>query len=260
VKLTVVGSAPAWSRAPGRPSSCYVVEGQSDALVLDMGQGSLGALHGVCEPSSLRAVAISHLHADHHVDLIPLRYLLRFGYAEARSVELHAPAGLRAGYDAFIGEEGFLDGLPGPDLAPGLRVLGSLTLEVAPVTHAAPAFGFRVADAGGSGPGLVYSGDCGEWRDLLALIRPGDTLLSEAFWGTQTPEPGAQHLTAADAAMAAREGMAARLVLTHIEERQDRDAVLFVAREIFGHEVVLAMPGLVVEIAAVSVGLAGAGR
>jgi ribonuclease BN (tRNA processing enzyme) len=217
-----------------------VVEGPADDVVLDMGQGSLGALHAVTDPSSLRAVVISHRHADHHVDLIPLRYLLRFGYDEPRSVALHAPAGLRERYDAFLGEPGFLDGLLGPDLEPGPLVLGSLTLEVAPVTHAEPSFAFRVSPTADPSEGLVYSGDCGEWRDLVPLIRPGDTLLSEAFWGTRPPDPGAHHLTAAQAATAARDGGAARLVMTG--------------------EVLLAMPGLVVDLEPSDVVTSGAPR
>lgn len=247
MRLTVVGCAAAWARSPGRPSSSYLVEGGGTSILLDLGQGALGALHAHCDPADLRAVVISHLHPDHHVDLVALRHLLRFGYATPQQVELHAPSGLRARYDAFLGEVGFLDGLPGADLDAGTRLLGALRLEAAPVTHAAPAFALRVSPAGTEeSTGLVYSGDCGRWQDLLALVRPGDTLLCEAFWGNTVADPAAQHLTAAEAAMAAREGRAARLLLTHIEEHHDPEGSLSVAREIAGADVVLASPGLVV--------------
>jgi ribonuclease BN (tRNA processing enzyme) len=255
VKLTIVGSAPAWARTPGRASSCYLIESPDDAIVLDLGQGALAALHGIREPSSLRAVLVSHLHTDHHVDLVPLRHLLRYGYAEPRHVELHAPPGLRARYDDFLGEPGFLDGLPGPDLSAGVRILGTLAVEIQPVTHAEPSFAFRVsAGASPGSPGIVYSGDCGQWRDLLHLIRPGDTLLSEAFWGTMDPDPAAHHLTAAEAAAAAREGEAARLLMTHIEQHHDPDGAVAVASELFEGEVALATPGLVVDVGPGSAG------
>ena len=55
------------------------------------------------------------------------------------------------------------------------------------MTHTDSSFGFRVAvdhgDAPGHARGLVYSGDCGRPEDLLALLRPGDVLLSEASFG-----------------------------------------------------------------------------
>jgi ribonuclease BN (tRNA processing enzyme) len=248
--LTVVGSAAAWSRVPGRPSSCYLVERGDDAIVLDLGHGSLGALHEYREPSTLRAVVISHLHPDHHVDLVALRHMLRYGYPDERQVELHPPAELRSRYDAFLGEPGFLDSLSGVDLAAGGRRIGSLELEIAPVTHDLNSHAFRVSDADlGGSAGLVYSGDCGRASDLLALIRPGDTLLCEAFWGAD-PAPAVDvHLSASDAAAVAQEGRAGALILTHIAAEQDPDRSLARARSVFDGPVSLAEPGLRVAVA-----------
>ena len=72
--------------------------------------------------------------------------------------------------------------------------VGTLTVEAAPVTHTRDSFGFRRLD--GSGPGLVYSGDCGRAEDLEPLIRPGDTLLTEVSFGPGPVPPGAAHLDA----------------------------------------------------------------
>lgn len=248
--LTVIGASPAWALGPGRPSSSYLVELDGEALLLDLGQGSLGSLHPHREPSTLRAVVISHLHPDHHVDLIPLRYLLRYGYPEARHVGLHAPAGLRARYDAFLGEPGFLDGLPGDDVTAGTRVIGPFALQAHPVRHALNSHAFRVSSADDpTAPGLVYSGDCGHADDLLPLLRPGDTLLSEAFWGLgPRPPSGGEHLEVGEAAHVASQGGAARLVLTHIDQAQDMSAVLAAARIAAACPVLLASPGLRVDI------------
>jgi ribonuclease BN (tRNA processing enzyme) len=244
--LTIVGSAPAWATRPGLPSSCYLVELGDVAIALDLGQGSLGALHAHREPSTLRAVVISHLHADHHVDLVPLRHLLRYGFPAPRHVELHAPKELRARYDAFLGEDGFLDGLPGPDLVPGVRPIGPMLLEIVPVTHALNSHAFRVSAADGNGsPGVVYSGDCGRAADLLPLIRPGDSLLCEAFWGaSEVLSPEAEHLTAIEAARTARAASAGRLMLTHVAEWYDPERAVAQAREIFAGPVSLAEPGM----------------
>jgi ribonuclease BN (tRNA processing enzyme) len=225
------------------------VEHDGGALVLDLGQGSLSSLFGHRDPSTVTAVVISHEHSDHHVDLVPLRHLLRYGYDVPRRIGLHVPDELRHRYDAFNGEAGFLDDLVGPALMEGMRDIGPFVLETAPVTHSQMSFAFRVGEGGRiDAPGLVYSGDCGRADDLSPLIREGDTLLCEAFWSTRTPNPAAFHLGAAEAADVARRAGAAELVLTHILDAHDPTAALEVATEVFGGPVRLAEPKLVVGI------------
>ena len=185
---------------------------------------------------------ISHLHADHLVDLIPLRHYLRYE-AGAPSLAVHGPAELRARMDAFQAGTDFLSPLAGDALRPGTFELAGFEVEARHVTHIADSFAFRVALPGG-GPGLVYSGDCGVAADLLPLVRPGDTLLCEAALGTDDVAPGGMHLTAGQAAAAAARSGAARLVLTHVLDAYPRHAVLASAQAAFSGEVVLARPGL----------------
>ncbi|CAN5749044.1 MBL fold metallo-hydrolase [soil metagenome] len=247
--LTVLGAAAAWSEAAGRPSSSYMVELDGEALVLDLGQGSLGSLFEHRDPSSVLAIAISHLHADHHVDLAPLRNLLHYGYPEQRHVELHVPMELRRRYDVFLGEPGFLDQLPGPELVEGTRRVGPFELRAHPVSHSLHSFAFRVTDASTPDePGLVYSGDCGVADDLLPLVAPGDTLVCEAFWSTRDPVPEAMHLTATQAAGVAMQRQAGRLILTHILDAHDPHAALEAAREVFSGPVELAVRDMLVEV------------
>ena len=221
----------------------------AEALILDLGQGSLGSVFPHRDPATVAAVAVTHMHGDHHVDLIPLRNLLYYHYGEPRSIGLHLPPGLRQRYDVFMGEPGFLDFLPGPDIVAGVRRIGPFELEAQPVTHSEHSHAFRVSDpADPSAPGLVYSGDCGRADDLLPLIREGDTLLCEAFWSTQEPIASANHLTAAQAADVAVRGGAAELILTHILEAYGTEVALEAARGVFAGPVRLAEPELVVAI------------
>lgn len=248
MRLTVVGCAPAWTTRRNDPSSSYLVEEADTAIVLDLGQGALGALAAIRPPESIEAVFVSHLHPDHHADLVALRHYLRYGLGPPGSVELHAPAELRTRYDAFLGEAGFLDGLPGADLRPGAVSIGRLVVEAREVTHALNSHAFRVTPTSG-GIGLVYSGDCGRAADLVPLIAAGDTLLCEAFWGTSEAEESAQHLTAADAVWVATAARANRLILTHIPDAHDPVASVRSAAESFDGEVLLARPGLHIDIA-----------
>lgn len=245
MKLTVVGSAPAYTRRSGHPSSCYLVEHAGTAVVLDFGQGAFSELWRYRSPGDVSAVVISHLHADHNVDLIPLRHWVRFenrGYGPA----LFAPADLRGRIGQYQSDPDFLSDLRGESLGRRPFSIGNLRIEPTPVTHIPDSYAFRVSTADG-GPGLVYSGDCGVWQDLVPLIRRGDTLLSEAAFGTRPDTPGI-HLTGAEAGRAAAEGGAARLLLTHLLDRIDRPATLASARDVFGAAVEIAEPGLIFDI------------
>jgi ribonuclease BN (tRNA processing enzyme) len=249
LKLTILGSSPAWSERPGRPSSCYMLEIGDEALLLDIGQGSLASVFPHRDPSSIRAIVVSHMHGDHHVDLIPLRNLLYYHYEQPRSVELHLPAGLRERYDVFMGEAGFLDFMSGEDLAEGVIRIGPFEVQVHPVTHSENSYAFRVNDGSEpDGPGIVYSGDCGRADDLLPLMRVGDTLLCEAFWSTREPVPSANHLNAVQAADLAERTGAAELILTHVLESYDPQAGLRAAGSVFAGPVRLAEPEMVLTV------------
>ena len=132
-------------------------------------------------------------------------------------------------------------------LSEGPFVVGDLHIEARHVDHIPDSFAFRVSAADAEGAGLVYSGDCGVAGDLLPLVRPGDTVLCEAAFGIERSIPGI-HLTAGEAGSVAAQGSAARLILTHVLDRYDRDEVRRAAEAVFSGEVTLAEPGLTVSI------------
>ncbi len=247
LRLTVVGPGPAYTRRRGRTSSCYVVEGGGTRVVLDIGHGSFASLGARWDPRTIDGIFISHLHPDHHIDLVPMRHYLKYAQAAEGRVPLIAPAGIRERYDVLNGVGGFLDPLPGPELTEGVRRVGSLTIEARRVTHTDDSYAFRVA-LEGDGPGLVYSGDCGRPEDLSALVRPGDTLLSEAAWGATEPVEAAWHLTGAQAADVARAGGVRRLILTHVLDEGRPQATLRIARRAFDGQSDLAAPGMEVVV------------
>lgn len=223
-----------------------MVEHGNTTIVLDFGQGSFSELWRYRDPSTVSAIAISHLHADHCVDLIPLRHFVRFERG-GHGPRLYGPPQLRSRFEVFQGTGDFFGDLDGGPLEAGTFRVGDLQIEAARVAHIPDSFAFRVAPADGQGTGLVYSGDCGVADDLLPLIRPGDTLLCEAAFGTERDVPGI-HLTAAEAASVADRGSAARLILTHVLDRNDQPRMLEVARSVFGAEIEFAEPGMTADI------------
>jgi ribonuclease BN (tRNA processing enzyme) len=246
VKLTVVGSAPSYSSRPGRSSSSYLVEHRSTRVILDLGAGAFPETWRYSSFGEVAAVFISHMHADHNVDLIPLRHWVKYvnrGYGPA----LYSPAELRARMGEFQADKNFLSDLAGEPLASRTFAVGDLRITAGRVTHIPDSFAFRVVAASGNGPGIVYSGDCGAADDLVPLIHAGDTLLSEAAWGAGKSEVPI-HLTAAEAAQTASRGGAKKLILTHILDDRPEKEARAAAQKLFEGEVELAQPGLEVDI------------
>ena len=245
MRLTVIGAGPAYTNRRGSVGSCYLVRAGGAALLLDLGQGALPNLFASIDPADLDGIAITHLHPDHFVDLVPLRHYLRFEFDPPRTAVVVGPAALAARLDGLQGAAGWAAG--SFDLSPlveGVRRIGPLEVEARHVTHSEDSYSLRVSDpvSGGAGSevqgaptltGLVYSGDCGRADDLVPLIRPGDTLLAEASFGAGPMPVEHMHLTAGDAARAAAAGGAGRLLLTHLQMGYSRAEALDAARAIF---------------------------
>ena len=76
MRLTVIGCSGSFA-GPLSPASSYLVRaddatGRTWNLLLDLGNGALGALQRHLDLAALDAVAISHLHPDHCSDLLGL--------------------------------------------------------------------------------------------------------------------------------------------------------------------------------------------
>src|ERR671929_118668 len=77
MRITVLGKSPSWQDAGGACSG-YLVEEGGTALLLDCGNGVFSKLRRYRDYVSIDAVVISHLHADHFLDLVPFSYALTY--------------------------------------------------------------------------------------------------------------------------------------------------------------------------------------
>ena len=97
MQLTIVGASGSVS-GPVSPASSYLVqaphEGRTFSLLLDLGPGSFGALYRYLDPAEVDAVALSHLHPDHCVDLCGLYVAGRYApTAPWRRIPVYGPVG-----------------------------------------------------------------------------------------------------------------------------------------------------------------------
>jgi ribonuclease BN (tRNA processing enzyme) len=241
MELTVLGCAGSHPGA-GRLCSGYLVRSGDTSLLLDAGNGSTANLQRFLALRDLDAIAISHRHVDHCIDLIGAFYALRFGPALDRRLPLYGPAEV---HDTLTGLMSADSSMAFDDIFEHILVgdgdtvqVGPLNLRFANSLHAAPSVSTRVEVEGRT---LVYSGDSAGGPDLVAIARDADLFLCEATWaGDAADYPPGIHLTARQAAQVAVEAGVRRLVLTHIAGGTDRERVLAEAREVYDGPVELA--------------------
>ncbi len=244
LRLSVLGAGPAYTDRAGSTGACYLITLGSTRLLLDLGQGSFPRIFEHLRPEDLEAVAISHLHPDHYIDLVPLRHYLRYEFSPPRRVRVLGPSELAPRLDALHAWPGFAaEALDVDTLGEGPHRVGTLTLQGGLVTHTDESYAIRVAPAAGDGPGLVYSGDCGRAEDIAPLIRPGDVLLAEVSFGTGPVPPGAQHLDGPSVGRLAASAQASRALLTHLQMGNDPEATIESCRAAYPGPVEMVWPG-----------------
>jgi ribonuclease BN (tRNA processing enzyme) len=243
VDLVVAGAGPSYSNVPGAVGAAYLLVEGEHALLLDFGHGAFSNVANAWEPSSLDAVVISHLHPDHFIDLVALRHYLRYEFDPPRRVRVVGPAALAQRLDALHAEPGFAAATLDIQATggPGTRAVGPFRVESALVTHTAESYATRVSVGGG--PGLVYSGDCGEAADLAPLLRSGDTLLTECSFGPGPVPAGAFHLDGPAVGRLADGRGAGQVLLTHVQIGHDPAATLASVRALYTGPVRFVSPG-----------------
>lgn len=248
MRLTVVGCSGSYP-GPDSPASCYLLEadheGRTWRVLLDLGNGALGVLQRFADPLTIDAVFLSHLHADHCLDLCGYHVMRKYhpsghqpripvwgptGTAErmAKAYDLPLDPGMSEEFDFRVWGE-------------PVRI-GPFTVEAVPVDHPVPAFSLRVT---WQDKVLAYTGDCGPCDGVREAALGADLLLAEASFEEGADNPANLHLTGQECADLATVAGAPRLVLTHIPPWHDPQVVLKEARAAYDGELSLARTGAV---------------
>jgi ribonuclease BN (tRNA processing enzyme) len=247
MRLTVVGCAGSFP-GPESPASCYLLEADGFRVVIDFGNGSLGALQRYTGLFDVDAVCLSHLHADHCVDL--------YSYSVARAFTPAGPQPVIPVYGPARTAErmSYIHGLDGDDLGltkrftfetlePGRITIGPFEVQLAHVNHPVETFAFRFTYGGRS---LVYTGDTGETEAVPRLAAGADVFLSEAAFRDGPNVPPNIHLTARQAGAYANQAGVGRLVLTHLVPGNSRDDARAEAAAQFPGDLDVAVAGQVI--------------
>jgi len=249
----ILGKSPSWQDRDGACTG-YLLEVGGLTLLLDCGSGVFAKLRQHADYASIDAVIISHLHADHTLDLVPFAYALKFG-PELRSDRpaLHAPPGAGAAWRRLCGAWGsetlIEDAFELREYDPaGELELDGVRVRFQPVPHYVPTYAVEMR-ASGETRRLVFSADCGPNEGLVEFARGAELLLIEAtrpdepLRSDEDPNEPPGHLTATEAGEIGSRSGAGRLVLTHYSDQLDPAVVRAQAEAAFGRRVELASEG-----------------
>ncbi|HEY2438690.1 MAG TPA: MBL fold metallo-hydrolase [Solirubrobacteraceae bacterium] len=259
MQVTVLGKSPSWQDAGGACSG-YLVAQDDFKLLLDCGNGVFSKLRPVCDYIDVDAVVITHMHADHFLDLVPFSYALRYaprqqpvavggwpGTDAPARPNLYLPAGggdvLRRVVSCW-GSEDLID------CAFTLDEYGTLDeLEVGP-------FGVRFCEVphyvsthavelSYTGTRFTFGADCRPNEELIRFARDTDMLMIEATLPRPERDGVRGHLTAREAGEHGRLAGARRLVVTHYSDELDPELTRSEAAAAYGGPVELACEGAV---------------
>lgn len=265
MRITVLGKSPAWQDAGGACSG-YLVEHEGTRVLLDCGNGVFGKLRSVVDYVDVDGVVVSHLHADHCLDLVPFSYALTYtprqqpvpvaghpGTDHPARPALRVPPGgaqtLRELGSLWGSEQLVENAFRMEEYDPAATVeIGALRFGFGAVPHYVPTFAIEVSPANGSGPRMVYGADCSPNDALVDFARGADLLLIECTLPRPERSGLRGHLTCEEAGDHGRRAGARRLVVTHISDELDLEDARERASEAFGAPVDVAHEGAVYEL------------
>jgi ribonuclease BN (tRNA processing enzyme) len=218
VRVQFLGSGSAFSDG-GRANAEIHVYAPGVSLLLDCGGSAMPAIKKHIDPTTIEAVAVTHLHGDHFGG-IPFLVIAQHFTGRKKPLVVGGPPSLekrlrleeQALYPDFFGPTTL--GFPLRTVVLGAEPteLGGARVTALPVRHVrlAEPHGLRVEVAGKV---VAYSGDA-RWSDELAAVAKGaDLFICEStFFDSEDPS----HISYRQVMAHREEFGAKRIVLTHL--------------------------------------------
>jgi ribonuclease BN (tRNA processing enzyme) len=263
VKITVLGKSPSWQDAGGACSG-YLVEHGGHTVLIDCGNGVFAKLRQFVDYVDVAAIVISHLHADHFLDLVPYSYALTYaprqqpvpvaqypGTDNPARPRLIAPRGAGDVFRRVVGAWGNDDLIENAfaleEYQPGGEVdVEGINFRFHEVPHFTETFAIDVSADGGHR--FTYGADCRPGQELVEIARGTELLIVEATLPRPERTGIRGHLTPAEAGEHARAAGAKRVVITHISDELDHEWAREQASEAFGGPVEVAAEGMTLEV------------
>jgi ribonuclease BN (tRNA processing enzyme) len=226
MRLTILGTGSARPVGDSAQSG-VLVEAEGTVVLFDIGSGIASQVEAHIGASRLAALFVGHFHADHWIDIGPLRYRFPWGEPAPRPLPVYLPPGGHEKLEHLAAAIAERPGFFEPAYAITEYESGQ-TIEVGPLTvtphsvgHYVPAFSLNIV--GPRGERVVYAGDMGPSEKVVDLARDAEVIILEATLESgATDDARRGHLDASEAIDHVRRSGAAQGILVHYwSERRD---------------------------------------
>jgi ribonuclease BN (tRNA processing enzyme) len=243
MQVTVLGCNAAFPRAGGACSG-FLVDGGGAKVWIDAGNGTFSNLQKVASWRDLDAMILTHGHADHISDVLPLMYAMGLDDNPPDTpLSVHAPTEASARLTALLGggrsSEIFAKVFAFEPLHGDFRIK-DLSVRPFRTEHPIDCYGLRLS---ADGRDVVYTSDTAFFPDLPDACAEADLLISEATYVGKVKAEQGVHMWATEAGRLARDAKVKRLVLTHIWATFDPAQAEAEARESYDGPVEAAVEG-----------------
>jgi ribonuclease BN (tRNA processing enzyme) len=273
MELQVLGRYAGFPAAGGGAASGYIIKTDDQTIMIDCGSGALSNFMKVSDIHKLDAIVLSHVHADHILDLIPLGYLLlercmtTDSERKLRRIPVFLPEGSEGvlegisevlGHPKFVfakpdqygpvyeqfvnlvaGEKDFFSALlpKHPYTKDQVLNFGDLRLSFTEVNHGFPAFAMKFEYRGKI---FVFSADTAPCEQLADFAKGADLFLCEATGNSDNGRFYKTHLTPLQAGDIAAKAQVKSLLLTHMTPNTDENWMMDQAKKAYSGEVKVA--------------------
>jgi ribonuclease BN (tRNA processing enzyme) len=238
LNLTILGTSAAYP-GPGQACSGLLIKQSPTNILIDCGTGVLSNLQKSVQLHAVSDIIVTHMHADHFIDLIPFRYALKYGFDSSQSPrpKLHLPPGglkiLNQVVTPFSESDNFFaDVFDISEYTPEKTFrLDNLNIKMVAVEHYIPSYALSLSNS----YKIAYSSDTKMCSGLSQVAQHADILVCnvgrclepdrESLWG---------HLRPSEAGTLAKEAKVKRLILTHLWPNCNRTAKYNEAASNFG--------------------------
>ncbi len=218
--------------ADGVGTSGYLIASEGFNLLMDAGSGTLLELEKVLDPLQLDAVLLTHYHHDHTADVGTLQYLwqLRPGDKKEPTLPIYGHTKDPLNFAA----------LTFGNFTQGVGYTADSTLEVGPFAltfmeteHPVPAFAVKIVERA-TGKTVVNTSDTRYFAGLAPFAADADLLMADTNFMNSKPAPR-WHLTGGEAGKVAADAKVKQLLLTHLPQTEDLEALRAEAAETAGN-------------------------
>ncbi len=183
MRLTILGTGSARPVGDSGQSG-VLVEADGTYVLFDIGAGIASKVEQFVGATRLSALFVGHFHADHWLDIGPMRYRFPWGEPAPAPLPVYLPPGGRERLESLANAINERRGFFEPAYAITEYESGQ-TFTVGPITvtphavgHYVPAFSMNIV--GPRGERIIYAGDMGPSEMVIDLARDAEVLILEA--------------------------------------------------------------------------------